>query len=116
MADEDTVVPAEDKPVEEPVDKPVEEKPAEGTPAEQGTKIGEVKHYYSKISVAIVELEAPLKVGDKVKFVRGEDEFEQTVESMQVEHKDIEEAKAGDVIGLKVDQEAKEGAEVYKIE
>ena len=79
-------------------------------------KIGKVTHYYDKINVAVVELDAKLSEGDKIKFVRGgEDIFEQDVESMQIEHKKIKSAKKGDVIGLKVDQEVKDGAEVYKI-
>ncbi|KKQ52694.1 hypothetical protein A2865_00135 [Candidatus Woesebacteria bacterium RIFCSPHIGHO2_01_FULL_39_17] len=79
-------------------------------------KVGKVTHFYDKIGVAIVELDADLGVGDKIKFVRGgEDIFEQDVSSIQIEHNQIENAKKGDVVGLKVGQELKEGAEVYKI-
>lgn len=79
-------------------------------------KIGKVSHYYDKIGVAIIELSSDLGMGDKIKFVRGgEDLFEQDIESMQVEHEQIEKAKKGDVIGLKVDKELKEGADVYKL-
>jgi len=80
-------------------------------------KIGRISHYYDKIGVAIIELDASLGVGDKIKFVRGgEDIYEQDVTSMQIEHKQVQEAKKGDVIGLKVDKEVKDGAEVYKIQ
>ena len=79
-------------------------------------KIGKVLHYYDKINVAVVELEGELATGDKIKFARGgEDMFEQTVNSMQVEHEKINEASKGDTIGLKVEQEVKEGAEVFKL-
>ena len=78
-------------------------------------KIGKVTHYYDKIKVAIVELDASLSTGDKVKFTRGgEDLFEQTVNSIQIEHKKIDSASKGDVVGLEVEKEVKEGAEVYK--
>jgi len=78
-------------------------------------KVGEVTHYYDKIGVAIVELLADLAVGDKVKFQRGgEDLFEQEVKSIQVEHENVEMAHKGDVVGLKVDEEVREGAEVFK--
>lgn len=81
-----------------------------------GVKVGEVTHYYEKIKVAIISLESDLKVGDKIKFVRGgEDLFEQTVDSIQVEHQNIDSAKASDVVGLKVENEVKEGAEVFKV-
>jgi len=80
-------------------------------------KVGKVTHYFDKIGVAIVELDANLAVGDKIKFVRGgEDVFEQAVASIQIEHEKKESAKKGDVIGLKTEKEIKEGAEVYKIE
>lgn len=80
-------------------------------------KIGKVTHYYDKIGVAVVELDASLAAGDRIKFTRGgEDLFEQEIDSMQIEHKKIKSANKGDVIGLKTAQEAKEGAEVYKIQ
>jgi putative protease len=78
-------------------------------------KVGTVTHYYGKIGVAIVELSDTLKVGDRIKFENGT-EFEQVVESMQVEHEQVEEAKKGEMIGLKVAQKVKEGATVYLIE
>lgn len=80
-------------------------------------KIGKVTHYYDKIGVAIIELDSSLGIGDRVKFTRGgEDLFEQDVKSMQIEHEKIENAVKGDVIGLKVEEEVKEDAEVYKIQ
>jgi len=80
-------------------------------------KVGIVSHYFDKISVAIIELSAPLKVGDKLKFVRkGEELFQQEVVSMQIEHQQIQAAKKGDGIGVKVDQKVHEGVEVYKVE
>lgn len=79
-------------------------------------KLGTVTHYYDKINVAVVELEGSLKTGDRIKFVRGgEDLFDQSVESMQVEHEEINEAKSGDIIGLKTENAVKEGAEVFKV-
>jgi len=79
-------------------------------------KIGSVIHYYDKLGVAIIRLDESLKVGDKIKFTRGgEDLFEQEVISLQMDHNNISEAKKGDEVGLKVDNEVKEGAEVQKI-
>lgn len=80
-------------------------------------KVGKVTHYYDKIGVAIIEVDADLSVGEKIKFVRGgEDLFEQEVGSIQIEHQKLDSAKKGDVIGLKAEQEVKEGAEVYKVQ
>jgi putative protease len=79
-------------------------------------KVGTVTHYYDKIGVAIVELNGTLSVGEKVKFVRGgEDLFEEAVESIQVEHKKLDSAGKGDVIGLKTNEAVKEGTEVFKV-
>ena len=79
-------------------------------------KVGKVTHYYDKLQVAIVELAAELSVGDKIKFVRGgEDMFEQAVDSIQIEHEKRQSAKKGEVVGLKVEKEVKEGAEVFKL-
>lgn len=79
-----------------------------------GKKIGKVTHYYDKAGVAIIELSAPVAVGDTLKFKRGEEEFEQAVSSMQIDHEAVEKAGKGDVVGLKVDQEIKEGTVVEK--
>lgn len=79
-------------------------------------KIGNVTHFYGNIGVAIVALTGKLSKGDKVKFESGKTEFEQTVESMQIEHKEIKSAKKGDVIGMKVNEKVGEGADVYLME
>ena len=55
--------------------------------------IGKVAHYYDKIKVAVVDLKSPLSTGDSIKFVKAEDQFTQTVSSMQVDHQEITKAK-----------------------
>lgn len=78
--------------------------------------IGKVVHYYDKLGVAIVDLSSGgMKVGDEVKFKRGDEEFGQKVESLQVEHETVEEVKKGDSFGLKVDKPTKVGTEVYLV-
>lgn len=78
-------------------------------------KVGKITHYFDKIGVAVVELCDILKVGETIKISGHGTEFNQTVSSMQVEHQQVEEAKKGDTIGMKIDQPMKEGAEVYKV-
>lgn len=78
-------------------------------------KVGRVTHYYDNIGVAVLELSAALKVGDKIKFEGHGADFEQVVDSMQVNHKQVEKASAGDMIGLKTGQKVKEGTDVEKI-
>jgi len=79
------------------------------------TKVGTITHYYDKIGVAVIEVLSPLKVGDKIKISGHDKEFEQVISSMQVEHQNIEQAKKGEAVGMKVDQPVKEGDEVYKV-
>lgn len=78
-------------------------------------KIGKVVHYYDKIGVAIVDLTSALNKGDEIKFVGKTPEFTQVAESMEIDHKKVDKAKKGDSLGLKVDQEVKEGDEVFKL-
>lgn len=76
--------------------------------------IGKVAHYYDKLGVAIIDLKSGgLKVGQEVKFKRGEEEFTQKVESLQVEHESVDSVKKGDSFGVKVDKPTKVGTEVY---
>ncbi len=77
-------------------------------------KAGEVSHYYTSIGVAVVELTAALKVGDKITVKGATSNFTQLVESMQIEYKPVEEAVPGDSVGLKVQDRVRKGDEVYK--
>lgn len=78
--------------------------------------IGKITHYYDKIGVAIIELSGTLKVGDKIKIEGGKNEFDQTVEEMQVDHKSVSSAGVGDAVGIKVKEKIREGALVLKLE
>ncbi len=77
--------------------------------------VGDVTHYFDRISVAVIQLADEMAVGDWVGFVRDDEMlFEQEVTSMQFEHQAIDVAQAGEEIAVKVDQEVKAGAEVYR--
>ena len=78
-------------------------------------KIGKITHYYNHLGVGIVKLSSPLAKGDTVKIVGHGREFTQTIESMQFDHQEIQEAKKRKEIGLKVDEKVKEGDEVFKV-
>lgn len=79
--------------------------------------IGRVKHFYPHIPAMIVELEDELNIGDEIIVRRknGEEKFRQTVESMEIEHKKIQKAKAGEEVAVQVVGKAKEGDLVYKV-
>jgi selenocysteine-specific translation elongation factor len=79
-------------------------------------EIGKVTNYFSKIGVAVIELTGSIQVGGVIRVSGGERDFQQQVDSMQVEHQPIEEAEAGQEIAIKLDQKARPGDTVYKVE
>lgn len=84
-------------------------------PEERIQEVGTVTHYYPRIGVVVVEVTASIKVGDRIRIRGATTDFEQTIESMEIEHKKIEEAKAGDSVGLKVEERVREKDAVYKV-
>jgi len=81
---------------------------------ENVVEVGHVTHFFAKISVAVIELSAPLAVGDHILIKGPTTDLEQAVESMQIEHENIEKAEAGQSIGLRVVQRVRERDMVYK--
>ena len=81
---------------------------------EEFVEIGKITHFFSKIGVAVIELKKPLKVGDTIAIKGPTTDFEQPVDSMQIEHKNVQEAKVGQSIGLKVAERVRETDVVYK--
>lgn len=79
-------------------------------------QIGKVTHYYDKIGVAVITvLNQPLKVGDVVKISGHDNEFNQTVSSLQIEHKQVTEVPVGETAGMKIDKPVKEGDSLYLV-
>jgi putative protease len=78
--------------------------------------IGKITHYFTNIGVGVIEItEDSLKVGDSIHIKGATTDFEQKVESMQIEHENAQEATTGQAVGLKVDQPVRENDQVYKI-
>lgn len=79
-------------------------------------KIAKVIHYYDKIGVAVVEvLKQPLKVGDTIKISGHDNEFKQTVSSLQIEHAQVKQIARGESGALKTDKPVKEGDVIYLV-
>ncbi len=78
-------------------------------------QIGAIRHYYSKIGVAVIDLTAKIAVGDTIRIKGTTTDFRQNVESMQIEHADVQNASAGQSIGLKAVDKVREGDLVYKV-
>jgi len=84
--------------------------------AKKAKEIGKVVHWYDKIGVAVIKLSGSLKQGDKIKIKKGDEEFEDTVSSMQLEHEAVKTGKKGQEVAVKLTQMAKEGAVVSPAE
>ena len=79
-------------------------------------KIGVVSHYFGNIKVAGIEItDGELAVGDTIHIKGHTSDFTQTIDSMQIEHEDVEKASVGDSIGLRVVEHAREHDIVYKV-
>lgn len=79
-------------------------------------EIGKVSHFYGKLNVAVLDLTQPLKVGDRIHIKGNTTDFTQSVESMQIEHSEVVEAKQGDPVAIKVSDHVREHDVVYKVE
>ncbi|MDO8729554.1 MAG: hypothetical protein Q7K26_06800 [bacterium] len=77
--------------------------------------IGKVVHFYDKLGVVVVKLNKALKVGSQIKVKRGDEEFTDTVTSMQLDHESVKAGKKGQEVAVKVSRQVKEGAEIYAI-
>ena len=77
--------------------------------------VGAVTHFFGHISVAIVKFKQPVEVGARLKFKGATTDFEDTVKSMQYDHKPIAVAKKGQEVGIKVKKQVREGDEVFVV-
>ena len=78
-------------------------------------KIGEVTHYFGHIPAGIFKLAGTLKRGDKIHVKGATTDFTQEITSMQVDHKNVEEGKKGDEVGVEIDQKVRDGDEVFLV-
>ncbi len=77
--------------------------------------VGKVSDFFARPVVAGIELTGKLKVGDTIRIKGHTTEIELTVSSMQINNVNVEEAKAGDNIGIKVSDRVRRGDTVYKV-
>lgn len=79
------------------------------------TEVGVVGDFFAHPVVAGIELSGELRVGDLV-AVRGHTtNLEFQLESMQIDRKEVDAARAGDSVGIKVPERVRRGDRVYKI-
>ena len=82
----------------------------------EGKHIGKVVHFFGKISVAVVELESDLNIGDTVHFEGAHTNFEQEIDSMQVENQAVDNVPAGDEVAIKVKERVRAGDTLHRHE
>ncbi|MFH1593128.1 MAG: hypothetical protein ABID09_00335 [Candidatus Omnitrophota bacterium] len=84
--------------------------------AELGKPIGEITHFFPHVKAAVIKLKSStLSVGDII-YVKGHTtDFEQKVNSIQVDHAPIDEARSGQEVGLRVRSKVRHGDKVYKV-
>jgi hypothetical protein len=75
--------------------------------------IGEVTHFFDRISVAVIRLSADVSVGDWVQFYGTHTQFVQQVESMQIEHQPVDSAPAGSEVAIQTISPARKGDGLY---
>ena len=79
-------------------------------------RIGRVTHYFSKVGVAVIELEkGTLKVGETIHISGHTTDFVQKIDSIEIDNEKVPEVKQGDSFGVKVDEKVRDNDDVYKV-
>jgi putative protease len=79
-------------------------------------EVGVIVKYFAKPGVAALEMQrGSIRVGDLLRFKGHTTDFTEEVSSMEVDNKPISEAKAGDLVGIKVKERVREKDRVYKV-
>lgn len=79
-------------------------------------QVAVVVKFFAKPSVAALEILGGIKTGDTLRFHGHTTDFTQKVTSMEVDNKQVEEAKAGDLVGIKTTDRVRENDKVYRVE
>jgi putative protease len=80
-------------------------------------KIGIVKHFFTNINVAAIEIKnGELKIGDTIHIVGAHTDFKEIVDSMQIQNDSVEKVQPGDEVGIKLKDRVRENDVIYKID
>jgi selenocysteine-specific translation elongation factor len=78
-------------------------------------EIGRVNDFFARPVVAGIELTGTVKVGDKIHIKGHTTDMEFVINSMQIDNVNVEEARAGDSVGIKVADRVRRGDTIYKV-
>lgn len=78
-------------------------------------EIGKVVHFYGQIEVGVIKLSNTLKVGDRIHVKGAHDDFDQKVESMQLDHKSVTQGKKGQEVAIKVNSAVHKNDKVLSV-
>ena len=111
------VAPKKKPPVKKPAKAPkAPAAPAGPQPLPNEERVGIVTHYYTHLSVAVVRIESgALRAGDTIHIKGHTSDFTQKVESMEVDRVHVDEARAGQSFGLRVNEHAREHDVVFRV-
>jgi putative protease len=79
-----------------------------------GDAIGRITHYFSHLSVAALSLDETLRMGDRIHIRGHTTDLVQTVDSLEVDHKPVDQAGPGDDVALRVDEHVREHDAIYR--
>jgi len=84
--------------------------------SEERKPIGKITRFFPKISVAVLKADEVIPKGTKISIEGHDNKVEMTLDSIQIQHADVDEIKPGEEAGIKTPEEVKEGDLVYKVE
>jgi len=79
-------------------------------------QVGVIVKFFAKPSVAAIEVTSgTIKPGDDLRYKGHTTDFTEQVERIELNNEPIEEAKVGDLVGIKVKERVRENDRVYKM-
>lgn len=79
-------------------------------------EIGIVSGYFAHVGVAAIKLSGKLKVGERVHIRGHTTDLEEEVDRIEINNKEVSEAKKGDHVGIKVAEKVRPNDKVFLLD